>query len=65
MFLQPKTYAFFSRHLISSYMKILFLLQLLVNQKLANNASKRVNFAPNRPSVVSIARMRAQNQDFP
>jgi len=39
MFLQPKTYVFYSKHLISSFKKNVFSLQLVINQSIAKSAS--------------------------
>ena len=39
MFLQPKTYVFISKHLISSFRKNVFSLQLIISQQIAESAS--------------------------
>ena len=39
MFLHPKTYVFCSRHLISSFTKNVFSLQLIISQQIAESAS--------------------------
>ncbi len=39
MFFHPKTYVFYSKHLISSFKKNVFSLQLVINQSIAKSAS--------------------------